>query len=178
MTLNDPLARAPEPPENPDVVRIAAMLHPETCTLPEMAHTSVEFSKCHRIALNIVKAGYRIVPESPAEICGVKGSAWGACVLPPGHADRHDFRHRIRAVPESEVGLDAAWKEEEAALPEGWVFWQATGYHEGHGGEPARWYARARLNHSFEIGNEASGSGPTITAALLALAARLSDPSR
>ncbi len=72
--------------------------------------------------------------------------------------------------------LQAAGDAAGAALPEGWSFWQMTGYPAGD--RPARVFARARLaNVIFRDGSvpEVSGDGPTPAAALRALAAALAD---
>jgi hypothetical protein len=71
--------------------------------------------------------------------------------------------------------LDAAWQEAEAALPEGWSFWQMTEY-SPEDGQSRRVSARVRLANVIDRrGNvpEISVSGPTLALALTALAAAL-----
>ena len=69
-----------------------------------------------------------------------------------------------------EPGLDEAWAQAEAALPEGWRLYDLIdeGRREGRSSE---WAAIAVNRHS----HARAGQGPTPTATLLALAARLRD---
>ncbi len=64
--------------------------------------------------------------------------------------------------------LDAAWVEAEAALPEGWTLRLSNG------GHPERYAATAiRLDDGWEPQKDIRAPGPTPTAALRALVAKL-----
>jgi len=85
--------------------------------------------------------------------------------------DRWPDTDQMRA----DAALGAAWRQCEAALPEGWVMW--TLGPNGFTSSARDWGIERRI-HSWEalaLGptDRAVGSGPTPTAALKALAARL-----
>ena len=83
-------------------------------------------------------------------------------------AGSHEPPAALAASPE---GLDAAWAEAEAALPEGWIGPEVAPYPD----TPDRFYAMAfsRRHWEGEEDNLVDGEGPSPTAALRALAARL-----
>ena len=69
------------------------------------------------------------------------------------------------------VSLDTAWRITEEALPEGYFISSIRTR-----SKIARWTAAATLDHD-SFGASYSGFGPTPADALLALAARLQNPS-
>lgn len=89
------------------------------------------------------------------------------------------WRRAAGAIPASSgaTSLDEAWAAVEAALPEGWVFDELSSRW-GTRKEP--WQATARYHWIGAVSAfmEAVGSGPTPTAALQALAAKLTENSR
>jgi len=156
-------ARAPEPPEKvlARVLTDALRMHAVDNPYPEPGYERMIVpADADSVLAALHRAGYRIVPESPAPDEEVDQFS------PPGVV----AQWALGAVPESEVGLDAAWKAAEAALPEGMSLVLRRS-----GVTPHYWTAEVQdgRGKTWEtIAEELSWADAN--AALLALAARLS----
>ena len=100
----------------------------------------------------------------------------GPC-SPIEHPAEAEIR-RLRAALAQPEPLDAAWKTAEAALPEGWHICAVERHCHVGDEEPGEFGAYTVKSHDRDRWEGQDGHGPTPAAALLALAARLSETPR